>query len=207
MILESKCRAWRNASFLVQCRNADLVENTVHAASRVEQKAQRETTQDCWMNDGTNGEEMADTRKQVPCVEKCFIPCPVPECGPCGEYGPCSESCGIEGTRETTQDCWMNDGTNGEEMADTRKQVPCVEKCLIPCPVPECGSCGEYGPCSESCGIEGTRETTQDCWMNDGTTGEEIEDSRKQVPCFEKCFIPCPVPECGPCGEYGPCSE
>ncbi|KAK2151819.1 hypothetical protein NP493_2565g00008 [Ridgeia piscesae] len=167
----------------------------------------RETTKDCWLNDGTTGEEIDGTREQEPCVETCLIPCPVPECGPCGEYGPCSESCGEEGTRETTKDCWLNDGTTGEEMDGTRKQVPCTETCLIPCPVRECGPCGEYGPCSESCGEEGTRETTKDCWLNDGTTGEEIDGTREQEPCTETCLIPCPVRECGPCGEYGPCSE
>ena len=167
----------------------------------------RTTTQDCWMIDGTNGEEISGSRDQVPCVETCLIPCSLPECGPCGEYGPCSESCGIEGTRETTHDCWLNDGTTGKEIDGSREPVTCTETCLIPCPVPECGPCGEYGPCSESCGIEGTRETTQDCWMNDGTTGEEIDGSREQVPCVETCLIPCPVPECGPCGEYGRCSE
>ncbi|KAK2151820.1 hypothetical protein NP493_2565g00004 [Ridgeia piscesae] len=167
----------------------------------------RETTKDCWLNDGTTGEEIDGTREQEPCVETCLIPCPVPECGPCGEYGPCSESCGEEGTRETTKDCWLNDGTTGEEIDGTREQEPCVETCLIPCPVPECGPCGEYGPCSESCGEEGTRETTKDCWLNDGTTGEEMDGTREQEPCVETCLVPCPVRECGPCGEYGPCSE
>ena len=167
----------------------------------------KETTKDCWLNDGTTGEEITNTRKQQPCVETCLFACPVPKCGPCGEYGPCSESCGIEGTKETTKDCWLNDGTTGEEINDTRKQEPCVETCLIACPVPKCGPCGEYGPCSESCGKEGTKETTKDCWLNDGTTGEGINDTRKQEPCVETCLIACPVPKCGPCGEYGPCSE
>ena len=167
----------------------------------------KETTKDCWLNDGTTGEEIDGSREPVTCTETCLIPCPVKECGPCGEYGPCSESCEIEGTRKTTQDCWMNDGTREEEIDGSREQVPCVETCLISYPVPECGPSGEYGPCSESCGIEGTKETTKDCWLNDGTTGEGINDTRKQEPCVETCLIACPVPKCGPCGEYGPCSE
>ena len=166
-----------------------------------------ETTQDCWENDGTTGIEIPGSRHKVPCTKTCLIPCPVPDCGPCGNYGPCSESCGIEGVKEGTKDCWENDGTTGVEIPGSRHQVPCSDTCLIPCPVPECGPCGEYGPCSESCGVEGVAETTQDCWENDGTTGIEIPGSRHKVPCTKTCFIPCPVPECGPCGDYGPCSE
>ena len=111
-----------------------------------------------------------------------------------------------KGTKETTKDCWFNDGTTGEEINDNRKQEPCVETCLIACAVPKCGPCREYGPSSESCEKEGTKETTKDCWLNDGTTGEEINDTRKQETCVETCLIACPVPKCGPCGEYGPCS-
>ena len=167
----------------------------------------QKTTKDCWLNDGTTGEEINDTRKQEPCIETCLIACPVPKCGPCRENGPCSESCGKEGTKETTKDCWFNEGTTGEEINDNRKQEPCVETCLIACAVPKCGPCREYGPCSESCEKEGTKETTKDCWLNDGTTGEEIGGSREPVTCTETCLIPCPVKECGPCGYYGPCSE
>ena len=158
-----------------------------------------EGTRDCWLVSGVTGQEIPSSRKKVPCTDKCLVPCPVPECGPCGEYGPCSVSCGAEGTREAVKDCWMNDGTTGEEIVGTRKGVACTETCVISCPWPECGPCGEYGSCSESCGIEGTREATKDCWLHDGTTGEEIPDTKKQEPCVESCLNVCPTTTTAPC--------
>ena len=110
-------------------------------------------------------------------------------CGECGHYEDCSKSCG-EGRKEGYKECWVVNGVN-EEVPGSRHSVSCTDRCFITCPVKECGDCGDYGPCSESCGAEGTQQTTRECWMNDGETGEEIPGNRYKEMCNKICFIPC----------------
>ena len=170
----------------------------------------KEGTKDCWLEDADTGKEIDDSRHGVTCSETCYVKCPpIPRCGPCGNYGSCSESCGAEGTKEGTKDCWLEDADTGKEIDDSRHGVTCSETCYVKCPpIPRCGPCGNYGSCSESCGAEGTKEGTKDCWLEDADTGKEIDDSRHGVTCSETCYIKCPpIPRCGPCGNYGSCSE
>ena len=167
----------------------------------------KEGTMDCWRVHGVNGLEILYTRHKETCSDTCFISCPIRECGPCGEYGPCSESCGADGTKTGTKDCWLKDGDTGIEIAGSRHPEECNDGCFIICPIRDCGPCGEYGPCSESCGADGTKTGTKDCWLKDGDTGIEIAGSRHPEECNDGCFIICPIRDCGPCGEYGPCSE
>ena len=167
----------------------------------------KEGTQDCWEEEADTGKEIDGSRHKVPCEDKCFNKCPIPRCGPCKNYGSCSESCGVEGTKEGTQDCWEEDADTGKEIDGSRYKVPCDDKCFNKCPIPRCGPCKDYGSCSESCGVEGTKEGTQDCWEEDADTGKEIDGSRHKVPCNDKCFNKCPIPRCGPCKDYGSCSE
>ena len=115
------------------------------------------------------------------------------KCGECGDYGVCSESCGV-GTMDGTVDCWLVSGVDGHEMPSTRHKRPCNKTCFIPCPKKKCGDCGDYGPCSESCGAEGQMGATQDCWLNDGVTGLEVPGSRYHTACTDTCYIPCPTP-------------
>ncbi|KAI0236841.1 hypothetical protein LSAT2_012610 [Lamellibrachia satsuma] len=165
---------------------------------------------ECWLNDGTTGNEIPRSREEVPCNDTCYVKCPpLPVCGPCGEYGPCSESCGKDGTKESTKDCWEEDADTRDEIIGSRHQVQCIDTCYVKCPpIPVCGPCGEYGLCSESCGKDGTKEGTKDCWEEDADTRDEIIGSRHQVQCIDTCYVKCPpIPVCGPCGDYGPCSE
>ena len=167
----------------------------------------KQGTKDCWLNDGVTGMEIDGSRHEVQCSDTCFNKCPISRCGPCGDYGSCSESCGVEGTKEGTKDCWLEDADSGEEIVDSRHKVPCSDTCEKPCPTEECGRCGNYGSCSESCGADGTKQGTKDCWLNDGVTGMEIDGSRHEVSCSNTCFNKCPIPRCGPCKDYGSCSE
>ena len=152
----------------------------------------KQGTKDCWLNDGVTGMEIDGSRHDVQCSDKCFNKCPIKRCGKCKDYGPCSESCGVEGTKEGTKACWLEDAYTGEKVAGSRHKVPCSDKCEKPCPTEECGRCGNYGSCSESCGVDGTKQGTKDCWLNDGVTGMEIDGSRQEVPCSDTCFIECP---------------
>ncbi|KAI0208075.1 hypothetical protein LSAT2_007248 [Lamellibrachia satsuma] len=166
----------------------------------------KEGTMDCWLVNGVTGQEIPSTRHKELCTDTCFTRCPERKCGLCGEYGPCSESCGADGTKTGTKDCWMKDGDTGIEIPGSRHPEECNAGCYIPCPKRKCGPCGEYGPCSESCGAEGIAETTRDCWLEDGETGIELPGSRHEEPCTEPCFITCPtttteqwVPDCSRC--------
>ncbi|KAI0236837.1 hypothetical protein LSAT2_012606, partial [Lamellibrachia satsuma] len=167
----------------------------------------KEGIKECWLVNGLTGLEIRRSRHDVPCNDTCEIPCPTEECGRCGNYGSCSESCGADGTKQGTKDCWLNDGVTGMEIDGSRHEVPCSDTCFNKCPIRRCGPCGDYGSCSESCGAEGTKEGTKDCWLEDADTGEEIVDSRHDVPCSDTCEKPCPTEECGRCGDYGSCSE
>ena len=153
----------------------------------------QEGTMDCWLVNGVTGQEIPSTRHKELCTGTCFTRCPERECGPCGEYGPCSESCGADGTKTGTKDCWMKDGDTGIEIPGSRHPEECNAGCYIPCPKRKCGPCGKYGPCSESCGAEGIAETTRDCWLEDGETGIELPGTRHEEPCTEPCFITCPT--------------
>ena len=166
-------------------------------------------TMECWLVNGKTNIEKPDSRNKTRCNKTCNIPCPTKECGPCGDYGKCSESCGLEGTQKGTRECWLNNGTTRNEIPRSREEVPCNDTCYVKCPpIPVCGPCGEYGPCGESCGKDGTKESTKDCWKEDADTRDEIIGSRHQVQCIDTCYVKCPpLPVCGPCGEYGPCSE
>ena len=114
------------------------------------------------------------------------------ECGDCGNFGDCSESCGAEGIKEGTKECWLVDGKTGLEVPSSRETLQCNDTCYDKCPpIPRCGLCGNYGSCSESCGAEGTKEGTKDCWFEDADTGEEIDNSRHGVNCSETCFKEC----------------
>ena len=153
------------------------------------------------MVNGVTGQEISSTRHKEPCTRTCFIPCPLilMPCGPCEEYGQCSESCGADGTRTGTKNCWMKDGDTGIEIPASKHPNECTDACYIPCPIRECGHCRDYGPCSESCGAEGIAETTRDCWLEGEETGIELPGSRHEEPCTEPCFFPCPTTKTEQC--------
>ncbi|KAI0236833.1 hypothetical protein LSAT2_012602 [Lamellibrachia satsuma] len=86
-------------------------------------------------------------------VEKICSATPRKVCGPCGDFGQCSASCG-EGTMDGTKDCWSVSGVDGRELPSTRRKEPCSETCFTSCPtepptttttpppwVPDCSRC------------------------------------------------------------------
>ena len=170
-------------------------------------RGSQEGGKDCWLVSGVTGEEIPSSRHSVPCTQHCETPCPTEECGECGDWGECSESCGARGSQEGGKECWMVSGVTGEEIPSSRRSVTCTQHCETPCPTEECGECGDWGECSESCGARGSQEGGKECWMVSGVTGEEIPDSRHVVTCTQHCETPCPTEECGECGDWGECSE
>ena len=159
---------------------------------------------DCWRVNGVTGSEILNTRHKKPCSDTCFIRCPIRECGDLGEYGPCNGSCGIEGIQPSTKHCWMKDGETGIEIPGSRHTIEYSATCMIPCVDPErvCSACGEYGPCSESCGAEGIAESTRDCWLQDMETKIELPGYRQSNACTKTCFVLCPTTTTELCKVY-----
>ena len=165
-------------------------------------------TKECWMVDADTRVEIPSTRRTIDCEETCFNKCPVEECDECGNFGPCSESCGADGTMQGTKECWLVDADTRVELPSSRHTVDCEGPCFNKCPVEVCDDeCGNFGPCSESCGADGIMKGTKECWLVDADTRVEIPSSRRTIDCDETCFNKCPVEECDECGNFGPCSE
>ena len=154
---------------------------------------------DCWAIDETTRREIPSSRHKETCTDKCENLCKCED--RCGNFGPCSESCDADGTKTGDKDCWAIDEITHREIPSSRHKEMCTDPCHNLC---TCDSCGQFGQCSESCGAAGTKDGTKDCWVVDGATNVEIEGSRHQETCTDTCENDC---TCGPCEDFGPCSE
>ena len=165
-------------------------------------EGERKGTKECWLVSGLTGNEIPNSRRVEECTDTCnIIPCPIEKCEPCRDFGPCSETCDATGIKDGKQDCWLEDAVTGDEITGTRHEGSCNDNCHNRC---ECGPCGNYGQCSESCGAAGTKDGTNDCWVVDDATNVEIGGSRKKETCTEQCRNLC---TCNSCGHFGQCSE
>ncbi|KAK2181974.1 hypothetical protein NP493_373g02048 [Ridgeia piscesae] len=135
----------------------------------------KEGTKECWEVRDSDGVERENSRKTVPCTEPCSITC-VEVCDDeCGNLGPCSESCGADGITKGTKECWTVNGDTRVEIPSSRHTVDCDETCFNKCPVEVCDDeCGNFGPCSESCGADGIMKGTKECWLVDADTRVEL---------------------------------
>ena len=167
-------------------------------------------TKECWLVDADTRVEMPNSRFTIDCDETCFNKCPIEVCDEeCGNFGPCSESCGAEGIMKGTKECWLEDADTHVELPNSRHTVDCDGPCFNKCPIEVCDEeCGNFGPCSESCGAEGIMKGTKECWLEDADTHVELPNSRHTVDCDGPCFNKCPIEVCDEeCGNFGPCSE
>ena len=56
-----------------------------------------------------------------------------------------------------------------------------------------CGECGDFGPCTEPCGANGSMTGTQRCHKVSGATGRMIQGTMKTQSCTDACFKECPT--------------